>query len=320
MAASEPFVVVLTGPTAVGKSELAVRIAGRCGAHIISADSRQLYRKMDIGTAKPTPEMLRAVPHHFVDHLDPDADFSAGEFAREARKVIGDLWEKGIPALVVGGSGFYLEALLHPLYSGREVSPEIRREIRARYETLSPPELHGELQRLDPETAARIAPRDRKRLLRYLEIAHLENEAPSRVFARSTPGVNLRYRLLVLNLPREELYARINRRVEKMFNAGLTGEVKALLKAGLDPRANALNSVGYREMLPYLAGEVPLEETLDLIKRNTRRFAKRQLTWFRRWPEARWVDREQAEKLSGEVARWFREAGLKAVTEGGGNV
>jgi tRNA dimethylallyltransferase len=286
--ADRPVLRVLTGPTAVGKTALAVAWAQAHDGEIVSADSRQVYRPLTIGTAKPSPEELAAVPHHFVDELDLDEPFSAGEFARQAEARIREILARGRTPLVTGGSTLYLEALLHGLADIPETSMDTRRALTQRLHTEGAPALYAELVRVDPASAATMDHTKTQRVVRALEVYHDTGRPLSAYHAQLTPPFEPR--VVVLNRPRAELYDRINRRVDAMLAAGLVEENRALLAAGYPPDLNPLRTIGYREPMAYLRGETSYEEMVRVLKQSSRRYAKRQLTWFRRYPSYEWAD------------------------------
>jgi tRNA dimethylallyltransferase len=286
--ADRPVLRVLTGPTAVGKTALAVAWAQANDGEIVSADSRQVYRPLTIGTAKPSAEELDAVQHHFIDELDLDAPFSAGEFARQAEVRIRDILARGRTPLVTGGSTLYLEALLHGIADVPKTSSATRMALTERLEAEGAPALYAELSRIDPASAATMDPTKTQRVVRALEVYYDTGRPLSAYHAEVTPPFEPK--VLVLNRPREELYERINRRVESMLAQGLVEENRALLAAGYPPDLNPLRTIGYREPMAYLRGETSYEEMVRLLKQNSRRYAKRQLTWFRRHPSYRWAD------------------------------
>lgn len=297
--------LALVGPTGVGKTAVAVRLAQEWPIEVVSVDSRQVYRRMDIGTGKPTPEERRAVPHHLLDLVDPDEHYHAARFVREAAEAIRAIRARGRQAVLVGGTGLYLRALLRglALVPGRD--PAIRAEIadRARREGLSV--LYAELAAVDPEAAARIHPNDLLRLTRALEIYRLTGERPSRVLAWGFPSPPEGVLILGLTMPRPSLYALLEDRVDTMLARGLLEEVRGLLEAGFSPDLPALQGIGYRHLAGVLAGRVPLAEAVRTMKRDTQRYAKRQWTWFAREPGVVWVEVEP-----GDV-----EGAAKAVRE-----
>jgi len=274
-----------------------MQVAQQLSGEIVSADSRQIFRQLNIGTAKPTSAELAAIPHHQIDTHDPGDNYSAGEYARDTLPIIKEIYEHGNLPLVTGGSGFYIEALIHPLYRGDGTTAANRDEVSLKYSTMRNEELHSELSHIDPDTAAGIELNDRRKLLRYLEIYRQEGKPPSEVFRESSSVPPLDYTLLVLFDEREQLYQRINQRVDRMIEKGLIEEVRQLLASGSDPADNAMLSVGYREIVSHLQGEMSLKEAIAQIQKNTRNYAKRQLTWFRRWPEAEWIHYDQRDTV-----------------------
>ena len=281
---------MLAGPTAVGKTALSLAIAGRIGAEIVSADSRQVFRGLDIGTAKPSADELKSIPHHFIDERDLGNPWSAGRFAEEANGRIADILRRGAIPLIVGGSTLYLEALVHGLADIPDSDPAIRAELNEQVSTLEGAQnLFEELERIDPEGAETLDPTKTQRLVRALEVYRTTGEPWSSFFAQAEPPP-YRYRVVVLTRPREELYARIEARVGAMLDAGLIDENRRLFEAELQLDTNPLRTIGYQEPFAHLSGEIDYDEMVRLLKRNTRRYAKRQLTWFRRRPEYEWVD------------------------------
>jgi len=285
-----PGVFAIVGPTAVGKSRLALGLAEALGGEIVNADALQVYRGFDRGTAKPTPEERRRVPHHLVDVLEPHELFSAGEFARRARRVIAEVGARGRPALVVGGSGFYQRALFEGISPLPAVPPEVRTALRERLARVGLPALREELERLDPATADRLAAGDTQRTLRALEVALASGRPLSEWQAARPAGGRVTPRLKIgLTLPRAVLYDRVSARIGRMLQAGWVGEVERLLARGLSPSLPAFQAIGYRQLVRYLRGEWSLDEATRAISRATCRYAKRQLTWFRADGEVRWL-------------------------------
>ena len=290
--------VVLIGPTAVGKTALSLALARRLDAEIISGDSMLFYRGFDIGTAKPTKEERAAVPHHFIDILAPEASFNVMDFQRLAREEIGRIAARGRLPLVVGGTGLYIKSLLEG-YVFNETSGD--RAYREKLERLAQEKgkafVHGLLQEADPEAAARLHVNDFRRVVRALEVASLGNEHISE--QREAAGGELAYDAYVIGLRRERqaLYARIEERVDAMLEAGLADEVRSLLTEGVPRDCPAMKGIGYREMLAYLAGSMDLPLAAAKIKKATRHFAKRQLTWFRKMPYVHWYAASQGEEL-----------------------
>ena len=280
---------VLTGPTSVGKTALSVQLAQAMNAEIISADSRQVYRELTIGTAKPEADVLARVRHHFIDELDLGEPFSAGQFARKAEARMRAIMDRGCVPLIVGGSALYLHALIHGLADVPPVPPEVRTSVEARLAGEGAQALYQELERVDPASARTMDPTKTQRLVRALEVFHGTGR-PLSFYHEAQKPPPFRYRVYILHRDRPDLYNRINRRVDLMLEAGLLDEVRGLLERGADPTANPLRTIGYQEAIAFLQGEVSYEEIVRLIKRNTRRYAKRQLTWFRRFPHFHWID------------------------------
>src|SRR3990170_33110 len=273
-------ILVLSGPTASGKTAAAVALARLFPLEIVNADSMQVYRGMDVGTAKPTPAERAEVPHHLIDVADPDEEYSAGRFVAEAGEAINGIRERGRFPLVSGGTGMYIRALLRcldPLPS----DPSVRARLSRRWEEEGGAVLHGELARIDPGSAERIHPSDRVRLVRALEVEELTGE-PASAQKASWSGGGRRFRVLflVLAVDRAELYRRIDLRVDKMFRAGLVEEVERLLSKGYGPELRCMKALGYRHVVSHLRDGVPLERAVSGMKRDTRRYAKRQVTWL----------------------------------------
>ena len=293
MVANVGKVVAVVGPTCTGKSDLALRLAPEIGGEIVNADSMQVYRGFDIGTAKPDAAARAAVAHHVIDVAKPDEAFNAADFERAADAAIGRTWARGRVPVVVGGTGLYLRVLFHGLFEAPN-EPELRERLRRRWRE-NPAELYSELARTDPEYAAWISPNDGIRVVRALEVRAVSGITMSE-WGRRHGFRKEKYDALRIGLIRErqELYERIDRRVEGMLERGWVGEVEDLL-ARYSASAKPFQGIGYREIVLYLAGEIAYDEMVRRIKTATRRYAKRQLTWFskekgvewRRWPEDR---------------------------------
>lgn len=292
---ARPPVVVIVGPTGVGKTAFALAVAPQVGAEIVNADSLQVYRELDIGTAKPTLAEQTRVRHHLLDVVTVDEEFDAARFCQLGRAVLAELQQRGVLPLVVGGSGLYIRALLYGLFADGVKDRTIRQQLQEEEARRGLAALYAELRQLDPETAARLHPHDAFRIRRALEVIRatgrpLSEQQRQHGFA-STP-----YRILKigLNRPRPELYARIDARVDEMLAQGFLQEVKGLLSR-YPPHLKPLQSLGYRHLAAYLRGEMPWDEAIRLLKRDTRRYAKRQLTWFRADPEIHWLHPEQVD-------------------------
>jgi len=287
----KPGILVICGPTASGKSDLALELARRLDGEIVNADSMQVYRGMDIGTAKPTPGQRAEKPHHLIDVADPDQPFSAADFAEAADAAIADIISRGKRVIVVGGTGLYIRALLKGLVDSPGDSGEIRQGLRAEAGERGNQSMWEELRRVDPELAERIHPNNLVRVIRALEVYRATGVPLSRY--QEEHGFSTRsYRSLQIGIRVERplLYSRIDQRVDRMLEQGLLQEVQQLLNAGYDPGSKAMRSIGYKETIAYLAGEYSLEEALRLIKRDTRHYAKRQMTWFNADKDILWLE------------------------------
>jgi tRNA dimethylallyltransferase len=284
-------IVIIVGPTASGKTDLAVRLAEKLGGEIVNADSMQVYRGMDIGTAKPSPELLSRVPHHLIDIVNPDMNFSASDFRREAAKAIDDISGRGKRVIVAGGTGLYIRALLRGLVDSPSGAGRIREELEEEAKSFGGEAMLAELARVDPVAAARLHPNDLVRIIRALEVYRLTGVPVSRQRIAHAFGEAYYSALKIgISVDRSVLYDRIDRRVEKMVADGLVDEVKYLMKNGFPPGLKSMRSIGYRQICGYIAGEFPFEEAVRLIKRDSRRYAKRQMTWFNSDNEINWVE------------------------------
>ncbi len=282
--------IVVAGPTGAGKSELALRIGEECGAEIVNCDSLQVYRYFDVGTAKLSVKERRGIPHHMLDLVDPDEHFSAGEYGRRSRVVLGEIEARGRLPVVAGGTGLYLRALVDGLFPGPSRDAGLRARLAER-ERRRPGFLHRLLRRLDPVAALRIHPRDIHKLMRAVEVCLLTQGSLTRAFATGRERLQ-GYQLLKigLNPQREALYERLNLRCQRMFEGGLIDEIRRILLLGFSPEVKPLGSHGYRQALQYLRGESGLQEALFQAQKNTRRYAKRQWTWFRQEPGMEWFN------------------------------
>ena len=273
--------IFIVGPTAVGKTELSIRLAQRMGTEIVSLDSRQIYRQMDIGTAKPTAEQQRAVPHHLIDCVEINQPFSAADYQRFADAAIEDICNREKQPLIVGGAGLYFRALVDGLFEAPAADAEIRSRLQRESEEHGATALHERLRRCDPESAIRIHPNNVVKVIRALEIYELTGK-PISSFQQQWEHAEPRYPFHAFGLyvPRDCLYRRVETRVDQMIERGLIEEVKGLLSGGCPRNSVAMQGIGYKEIVHFLDGMQSLDEAIALLKRNTRRFAKRQLTWF----------------------------------------
>jgi tRNA dimethylallyltransferase len=299
-----PKVIIITGPTAVGKSSLGHRLARILGGEIINADSMQVYRYMDIGTAKPGPEERAEVPYHLIDIRDPNQLFQAADFRNLALKTIGTLADEGKPILVIGGTGLYLRVLQRGLFPCPASKPELRQQWAERAEGQGEHFLWSAVRERDPVAAARIHPRDRVRLIRALEVLELTGRPWSewQQWDRR-PEDSGDFLWVGLRLERAALYGRINRRTDEMMERGFLEEVRGLLQKGYGPDLHPMKSLGYRHLARVVSGEWHLSQAVELLKRDTRRYAKRQMTWLAKEPDLNWFlpdEFDSIKKMSGD--------------------
>lgn len=288
-------IVVLTGPTAVGKTELSIQLAKVIGGEIISADSMQVYKHMDVGSAKITPEEMDGVRHYLVDELEPFDEFHVVKFQEYAQKYLNEIYAHGKIPIIAGGTGFYIQALLNDIdFTEQESDSAYRKELEALAEEHGNQYLHDRLKEVDPESAEAIHPNNRKRVIRalefYQETGRKISEHNAKEQMRTSP-YNFAY--FVLNDERSHLYKRIDARVDKMIEDGLEAEVRRLKEMGCTKDMVAMQGIGYKEMLSYLDGSYSLEEAVCIIKRETRHFAKRQITWFKRERDVIWLNKNE---------------------------
>ena len=277
----KPKIIVICGPTGIGKTSVAVELAEKLGGEIISADSMQIYRYMDIGTAKPTVAEQARVVHHMVDIIDPDEDFDAVGFAGMAREKVMQLHQAGVLSVVAGGTGLYIKALLQGLFQSNPVDPKIRERLNQEAAESGSRHLHERLQQVDPDTADRLHPNDTYRIIRALETIESTGRSISDHHqAHGFKDEPFNALKIGLQMDRQMLYDRIDRRVELMIEAGLVDEVKNLLSRGFSADLKSMQSIGYRHMVDFIEGRLSWDECLRTLKRDTRRFAKRQFTWF----------------------------------------
>lgn len=281
----------LTGPTASGKTAVAMALAGRLDAEIVSLDSMAIYRGMDIGTAKPRPELRQRIPHHLLDIVDPDQQFSVSDYVKAAHETIAGIRGRGKEVLFVGGTPLYLKSLLRGLFEGPPADWDFRRQIEAEVAEVGLEALHQRLKQVDPLTADRLHTNDKRRLIRALEVYTLTGQPISHLQTQFEEEHDAEAcKVFVLNWPREQLHRRIASRVDQMIEQGLVDEVRSLLDRYQELSHTASQAVGYREVIEHLSGHHSREETVEQIKARTRRFARRQLTWFRGLGECRHID------------------------------
>ncbi len=301
--------IILTGPTAVGKTELSIRLARLVQGSVISADSMQVYRHMDIGSAKIKKEEMQEIPHYLVDEFEPDEEFHVVRFQEYAKKYIADIYAQGRVPVIVGGTGFYIQALLYDIdFTKEQGDTAYRQSLEQIAKVQGGSVLHEMLKEIDPEAAGQIHENNIKRMVRALEFYQLSGKKISdhneQERQKESP-YNFAY--FVLNDDREKLYGRINERVEQMLREGLVEEVRGLWKRGFDRRMVSMQGLGYKEVLDYLEGGCDLEEAVYRIKRDTRHFAKRQLTWFRRERDVLWVDKQEFGYDNDRILAYMRE-------------
>ncbi len=298
-----PKIIVICGPTGAGKTSLAINLARQFNGEIVGADSMQIYRHMDIGTAKPTPAERAATPHHMIDIVDPDQDFDAAAYATMAGDIIRQIFDRGRSVFVVGGTGFYIKALIHGLFEEGLSDAAVRRQLKQQAESEGIAVLARRLHKIDSTAAARIHPNDTYRIIRALEVFAVTGE-PLSAFQQRHRFEELRFTPLTIGVswPRPVLYDRINQRVETMLKQGFVDEVRQLLTRGYGSDLKSMQSLGYRHLAASIRGETSLERAVTTLKRDHRRYAKRQLTWFKADPSVHWVTAEQ----SGSAADLIR--------------
>lgn len=299
--------IILTGPTAVGKTKASIGLAKAVDGEIISADSMQVYRHMDIGSAKIKPEEMEGIPHHLIDVLEPDDEFHVVKFQQLAKKAMREIWERGHIPIVTGGTGFYIQALLYDIdFDENEKEDACRKELEAYAREHGAEALHEKLALVDPASAEMIHPNNIKRVIRALEFYEQTGKRISEhnetQRQRESPYA---FAYFVLTDDRAHLYERINRRVDQMIEEGLVNEVQALKDKGYTKQLVSMQGLGYKEILDYLDGNCTLEEAIYTIKRDTRHFAKRQLTWFKRERDVIWINKQSfgydAEQILDEM-------------------
>lgn len=301
-AEEKPKIVIICGPTGIGKTSVAIDIASAVNGEIISADSMQIYRYMDIGTAKPTPEEQSRVRHHLIDIIDPDENFNAAQFSEKAHEKIAELCNGGILPLVVGGTGLYIKAAVHGLFDAEVVNLDLRKRLKKEADISGSCLLHKRLAACDPDAADRIHPNDTYRIIRALEMVETTGKTISE--HQVDHGFkDKRYRVLKigLSMERKKLYKRIDQRVDIMIEKGLVDEIKGLLTQGYSENLKSMQSIGYRHMIDLINKRLSWDETLRILKRDTRRYAKRQMTWFNADPEIVWLQPDHTEDIILQV-------------------
>ena len=301
--------IILTGPTAVGKTALSLKLAQKLQGEIISADSMQVYRHMDIGSAKILPSEMQGIPHHLIDVLEPEEEFNVVTFQKMAKQAISDIRSRGKIPIITGGTGFYIQSVLYDIdFTENPEDDACRRTLEQTAEEKGPEYLHKMLAAVDREAAEQIHANNVKRVIRALEFYH-QNGSPISAHNEEQKQHESPYNLayFVLNMPRELLYERIDLRVDQMMKEGLLEEVSRLKEEGCHRGMVSMQGLGYKEILAYLDGEYPLEEAVRVLKRDTRHFAKRQLTWFRREQEVTWVNKDQFSYQEDQILDYMLE-------------
>ncbi len=287
----KPPLLIILGPTATGKSALAIKLAAESNGEIISADSMQVYQGMDIGTAKPSKESLESVPHHLINIINPDEPWSVADFLEQANKLIAEILKRGKLPIIVGGTGLYLNSfLLGFSFPITPAKPKIRSRLEALANEKGNEFLWEKLNSIDPKTAKRLSVNDKKRIIRALEVYESTGKPISKLQKKSPIKDEYNLILIGLNMEREKLYENINRRVQDMLERGLIKEVRYLFKSGYNKTLPSMQALGYKEVIDYLEGKTDFKETVELIKKRTRNFARRQMTWFRRFDGVTWFE------------------------------
>ncbi|MDE6188695.1 MAG: tRNA (adenosine(37)-N6)-dimethylallyltransferase MiaA [Clostridia bacterium] len=291
-------IVIIAGATASGKSDFAIDIAEKLNGEIVSCDSMQIYKNMDIGTAKIKEGEMRGVKHHIIDIVEPFEEFSVGEYSQKAKQVISEIIARGAAPIIVGGTGLYIDSIIYPMTFGGSKDIAIRKELEQEYEKFGGEYMYRKLVEIDPDDANKIHPNNVKRVLRALEIYRINGKRKSDL---QELGRSLEYdcRMVVLNPPRDLLYERINIRVERMFKNDLQLEVEKLLENGVSFDMQSMQAIGYKEFKPFFDGEIDETQLKEKIKQNSRNYAKRQVTWLKKYDFAKWFD-PQSERLEAE--------------------
>lgn len=299
-------IIVVVGPTASGKSDLAVHLAEKFSGEVVNADSMQVYREMNIGTAKSPPGLMQRIPHHLFDIVDPDEEFTVADYCNLGRSVLKEISLRGNTAVIVGGTGLYIRALLHGLADVPGADDAARAEYNSLADRLGNEQLLESLREVDPVSAARIHPNNRVRIIRALEVFRQSGQTISALQSEHRFTAGWCNPLTIgINVERDELYRRINARVDLMIAAGLVAEVESLLARGYSPELKSLAAIGYREICEYLAGKYGLSEAIEIIKQKSRHYAKRQLTWFNKDPEVKWFKSPLVLEDVSAMVTWF---------------
>lgn len=290
-------VIIIAGPTCSGKTKVAIDLAKKLNTEIVSADSRQVYKSVNIGTAKPSLEELEKIRHHFIDYIDPSEDFNVSRFETESIAIFLRLLKAGKIPVVAGGTGLYIKALTDGIFNTVDSDEEYRSLLKGKMIKYGKDFLYDELEKLDPVSASKMLPQNWKRVMRALEVLHLTGKPIWEFQETYRREIDFEFHQYGLLWERQILYNNIEKRVDRMINSGLVDEIKYLLEQGYSKEINALNTVGYKEIIDYLENNISLERAIELIKRNTRRYAKRQMTWFRKNNKIKWMQINSEEEL-----------------------
>jgi tRNA dimethylallyltransferase len=305
---NQKIALCIVGPTGVGKTETGIYAAEKLDGEIVSFDSRQMYKFMNIGTDKPPEEYLSRVTHHFIDVIDPKDRYNAGQFGKDARKTIDHLFESGKVPVLVGGSGLYLKAILQGFFDEKVRDLEIKKGLQEYVVKHGTEKLYRELSEIDPEFADKITVNDAQRIVRGIEVFRVTGKPLTAHWKESKVEIDYKSLIIGLSAPRELLYDNINSRVDKMIESGLIDEVKTLKKMGYDNTLNSMKTYGYREVFEYLDNNCTYDEMVESIKQRTRNFAKRQLTWFKKVENIKWIESDALkEKAAGEIVKLYNK-------------
>ncbi len=304
---NERTAIAVVGPTCSGKTQIGIELARLIDGEIISADARQLFKLISIGTAKPTSEELSEIPHHLISILSLDEEMNAGAYAELAGTIAVEIFSREHVPVIVGGSGLYLRALIDGLFDAPEIDAGIRKKLRERYREDGAGNLLGELKKVDPIAAEGLIPQNYKRILRALEVYYSSGRRISELRKESRSNVTFNTVQFGIHFDRKFLYRRIEKRVDEMIEAGLVDEMKEILRRGFNPNLNSLQTVGYKEVINFLQERISFEEMVSVIKMNTRRYAKRQMTWFNKDKRITWIDADDKSPLdaAGEIYKRF---------------
>ncbi len=305
-------VIVIVGPTCSGKTQISLKLASLIPSEIISADSRQVFKHLDIGTAKPSKSELKKIPHHLINVLEPSEYYNASIFEKDCEKIIDKLFKENKSPVVVGGSGLYIQALVDGIFEIADIDEDYRKDLLKKRKDFGNEFLYKELKKVDPESASKMLPQNWKRIIRALEVYHSTGipiwKHHKKHLSESNKKEKYKFMQFGLNWEREKLYKNIDTRVDEMIEKGIVEEVRNILKIGYGKDLNSLNTVGYKEIIQYLEGNINLERAVELIKRNTRHYAKRQLTWFKKDKRIIWSDIEnfaQLDKTAENILKYL---------------